>query len=76
MQKPHGKEINISFIGVKPYITYNPIGGTEFLIVKILANKFKFIPKFIPEKSYDIVNHNGTPYGMFHRVRGTIKMDE
>ena len=52
------------------------LGCTEFLIVKILANKFKFIPKFIPEKSYDMVNYNGTLSGMFHRVRVTIKVDK
>ena len=76
MQKPHGKVINISFIGTKPYITYNPIGGSEFLIVKILANKFKFVPKFIPEKSFDIVNYNGSLSGMFHSVRDISKIDE
>ena len=54
---------------MRPYISYNPIGGSEILIVKILANKFKFIPKYIPETSYDAVNQNGTFSGMMHRVR-------
>ena len=67
--------MNISFIGTKPYITYNPIGGSEFHVVKILSEKFKFIPKFIPERSFDIVNHNGTLSGMFHKVRVRIKID-
>ena len=68
MQKPYGKEINISFIGIPPYITYNPIGGSEFVIVKILSEIFQFIPKFIPEKTFDTVEHNGTFSGMLHRV--------
>ena len=68
-QKPHGKELKISFIGTGPYINYNPIGGSEFLLVKILAEKFKFTPKFIAERSYDIIEQNGTFYGMLHRVR-------
>ena len=69
MQKPYGKEINISFIGSKPYITKDSIGGSEFLIVKMLAEKYKFIPKFIPERSFDNAKHNGTLSGMLHRVR-------
>ena len=68
-QKPYGKELKISFIGTGPYINYNPIGGSEFLLVKILAEKFKFKPNFIAERSYDIVEQNGTFYGMLHRVR-------
>ena len=68
-QMPYGKELKISFIGIKPYINYDPIGGSEFLIIKILAEKFKFKPKFIPEKAYDTVNRNGIFYGMLHRVR-------
>ena len=69
LQSPHGKKLKISFIGGEPYITYNPIGGSEFLVVKILAQKFQFIPEFIPERSYDIVRNNGTTYGMLFRVR-------
>ena len=69
LQMPHGKELKISFIGTKPYINYNPIGGSEFLVVNILAEKFKFRPKFIPEKAFDIVKQNSTVFGMLHRVR-------
>ena len=68
-QTPYGKELKISFIGIRPYINYDPIGGTEFLIVKILAEKFKFTPKFIPEKAVDNVDQNGKFYGLLHRVR-------
>ena len=48
MKEPSGKTLNISFIGVPPYVTYNPLGDSEFLVIKILAKKFSFIPKFIP----------------------------
>ena len=68
-QTPYGKELKISFIGVGPYINYDPIGGSEFLIVKILAEKFKFRSKFIPERAYDMVEQKGTFYGMLHSVR-------
>ena len=54
---------------MKPFISYNPVGGSDFLVVKILAKKFGFSPKFIPEKSYDIVRNNSTTYGMLYRVR-------
>ena len=68
LQNPSGKELKISFIGGEPYIKYNPIGGSDFLVVKILAEKFGFIPKFMPERSYDIVKNNETTYGMLFRV--------
>ena len=64
----HGKELNISFIGILPFITQNPIKGSEILLMKLLAHKFNFRPKFIPERSYDIAKDNGTLYGMIHRV--------
>ena len=57
---PYGRELKISFVGTKPYISFNPIGGSEFLVVKVLAEKFKFKPLFIP---------NDTFYGMDHMVR-------
>ena len=68
LRNPHGKELNISFIGPKPYISYNPMGGSDFKIVNILAKKFRFIPKFVPERSYDVVRNNVSTYGMLHRV--------
>ena len=68
-QIPYGKMLKVSYIGVRPYIIYEPIGGSDFLVVNILANKFRFKPEFIPEKAYDMVEHNGTSFGMLHRVR-------
>ena len=71
-QNPNGKELNISFIGPPPLITYKPVGGSEFLLMRLLAQKLNFRPKFISERSYDIVNDNGTFYGMVHRVGDII----
>ena len=67
-QNIRGKELTVSFIGPKPFITYNPIGGSEFLVMKLLAKKFEFIPKFVPEKTFDTVVSNGTSYGMVYKV--------
>ena len=72
VQKPAGKSIRISFIGPPPHITYNPIGGSDLLIIGLLAEKLKFLPKFVPELSFDIMNLNGSIFGMVHGV-GNIK---
>ena len=72
LQLPYGKQLKVSFIGTKPYIDYDPLGGIDFLIVNMLAEKFKFQPKYIPERAYDIVKENGTIYGMLHSVRNKI----
>ena len=73
LQNILGKKLSISFIGLEPYIKYRPtIGGSEFEVIKILAKKFKFLPHFIPEKSYDSVTINGTTSGMVFRVREHI----
>ena len=69
LQNPFGKQLKISFIGFKPYITYNPVGGSDFLVVKILAHKFGFYPKFVPARSFDTVTTNSTTFGMLHWVR-------
>ena len=69
LQNPSGKELKISFIGFKPYITYNPVGGSDFLVVKILADKFGFFPKFMPARSFDTITANATTFGMLHWVR-------
>ena len=69
VQKPFKKTLNISFIGINPYITYKPFGGSDVLVTKILGKKFGFVPKFIPTKSFDIVQENETTYGMVYRVR-------
>ena len=59
----------ISFIGIPPFIKYNPFGGSELLVTQILAEKFGFWPKFVPERAFDVTKVNGTTYGMVHRVR-------
>ena len=66
--------LNISFIGLPPYVTYNITQpGSEFLITNLLAKKFAFIPKFIPAKSWDTFQDNQTTYGMVHRVRVVLE---
>ena len=70
---PLGKQLPISFIGPAPYVKYptpeNPnIGGSEFQVIKILAEKFRFLPKPIPEKAFDVVKTNTSTYGMLYSV--------
>ena len=67
-QNPAGKSLKISFIGHPPHIIYEPIGGSDFLIVDLLAKKLKFIPEYVQEQSYDAVNINGKTLGMVHAV--------
>ena len=59
----------ISLIGPQPYIKYNPLGGSELLVTRILAEKFGFLPNLIPEQAFDVTKANGTTFGMVHRVR-------
>ena len=68
LQQPRGKSLPISFIGLPPYIKYNPVGGSEFLLTQILAKKFGFLPKFVPERAFDVTKENGSLFGMVHRV--------
>ena len=59
LQEPYGKTLNISFIGTPPYITYNPLGGSEFIVTALLAKKFHFVPNYIPALNVDPVeNHD------------------
>ena len=69
MRSPNGKTLPISFIGIVPYIKQNPFGGSENLVIKMLAMKYGFLPRFIPEKTFDVTMANGTTFGMVHRVR-------
>ena len=78
LESPQGKELKVSFIGTSPYITFNrsllasrAFGGSEVDLIHIFAQKFKFTPKFIPERSFDPVQVRGKTYGMFHQVRCT-----
>ena len=66
LQEPSGKTLNISFIGVPPFVTYNPVGGSEFKVMSILAKKFKIIPNYIPASSFD---GNVHMVSMFHANR-------
>ena len=76
LQNPHGKELNISFIGHTPFITYKPAGGSDFLLVQLLAEKFRFIPKFVQEKAKDMVQSNLTYYGMVYTVSKTFFIND
>ena len=69
LQNPFGKTLPISYIGISPFIKRNPFGGSEPLVIEILAQKFGFYPKFVPERAWDVTRKNGTTYGMVHRVR-------
>lgn len=69
LQNPFGKTLSISYIGIIPFIKRNPFGGSEPLVIKLLAKKFGFSPKFVPERAFDITKINGTTFGMVHRVR-------
>ena len=58
LQEPYGKTLNISFIGTPPWIIYNPVGGSEFIVTALLAKKFHFVPNFIPALTWDPVEHH------------------
>ena len=65
LQEPYGKTLNISFIGTPPYIIYNPLGGSEFIVTALLAKKFHFVPNYIPALAYDPVeDQDSTLVGM------------
>ena len=72
LQKPIGKTLQISCIGIIPFIKRNPFGGSEILVIKLLAEKFGFYPKFVPERAYDITKINGTTFGQVHSVRNSL----
>ena len=73
LENPQGKVLKVSFIGTSPYIIHEPLGGSEVNLMRIFAKKFKFTPKFVPERSFDPIQSNGTIYGMFHTVRYIMK---
>ena len=47
LQEPYGKTLNILFVGLPPWIIYNPLGGSEFIVTALLAKKFHFVPNYI-----------------------------
>ena len=69
MQQPFGKTLKISFIGMPPYVNYNPLGGSDFVVTKILAKKFSFIPKFIAAKTNAILEDDEASSSMIHQVK-------
>ena len=68
-QNPAGKSLKISFMGHPPHIIHEPISGSDFMIVGLLADKLNFIPEYVKEQSLDILNINGKTLGMVHAVR-------
>ena len=72
LQKPANKVFKVFFIGTSPFVKYpkdyGRFGGSEFLVMKLLAKKHKFTANFIPAKSFDIVKTNVTIHGLVHQV--------
>ena len=68
LQEPYGKTLSISFLGFPPFITYKPIGGSDFIVTKMLAKKFNFIPKYIAARTYDTITESNSTFGMVHWV--------
>ena len=72
-QDPLGKVLNVSWSGSPPFVLYGGPGyGSDFLVVKLLAEKFGFTPKFLLENIIDIVKSNGSSQGMIHKVSDTF----
>ena len=72
LQSPFEKEIQVSFIGGRPFITYDPIGGSAFTVTRLFAKKYGFKPIFLPARAVDVARSNGTTFGMFHRVKNVL----
>ena len=68
LQEPFKKTLRISYIGGPPFITNNPIGGSDFILTNLLAKKYHFLPKYIPARSWDKVEKNNRTFGMVHWV--------
>ena len=72
LQKPVNKVLTIFFIGSQPFVKYpkeyGKLGGSEFLVMKVLAKKHKFTPNFLPAKRFFIEEINGTKYGLVYQV--------
>ena len=65
-------------MGVAPFIIYNRVGGiyggSDFIVMAMLATKYKFIPNYIPAKGFGIVEENNTKFGMLHRVSLAVRV--
>ena len=55
LQTPLGREINISFTYLPPFSMHPPDGGSDFLLIKLLAKKSGFIPVFIEHTYHDLI---------------------
>ena len=71
---PRGKKLHVAFYGARPYITYYPVGGSDFILTRLLAKRYGFIPTFIQARGFDRSESNGTTYGLTHRVRKAITL--
>ena len=59
LQNPMGKKLQVSFSGSKPYVQFDPVGGSDFDVIDLLAKKFGFLPIFVPEfdnPPHDLIN--------------------
>ena len=76
LQKPANKVLKVFFIGVNPFIKYpkdyGKLGGSEFLVMDLLTKKHKFAPIFLPAKSFDTAEINGTKQGLVYQVKLNI----
>ena len=68
LQRPEGKKLTISYVPLPPYVVFDPFGGSDILIIDLLAKKLRFNPNFKLEKSYDVRLLNGTKHGLVHSV--------
>ena len=67
---PAGKEISVSYIGTPPYILgIDASGGTDVLVMNLLAERYSFMPILRPTPQYLIMQfENGTKYGKKYQV--------
>ena len=76
LQQPANKVLTIFFIGPPPFIKYpkdyGKLGGSEFLVMDLLTKKHKFAPIFLPAKSFDTAEINGTKQGLVYQVKLNI----
>ena len=45
-----------------------PVGGSDFLVIKLLARKSGFMATFIQERFANSVKINGSTHGLIHKV--------
>ena len=74
LQNPHGKVIPISVFGGYPHVVYGRdkewVGGTEFQVIDVYAEKFGFTPELIKATGYDgegsVIDMVGTVFKQSH----------